>query len=308
MIKRSAATTGEERRIRMISGRLRAQQKRVTAPIRRGVYLVPVAITSIGLLIGFYAIVASLSRHFELAAVLITVAFFCDGLDGRVARASRTSSQFGVEYDSLSDVVAFGVAPATLAYTWALAPAGVWGAAVSGLFVVCAALRLARFNIQTASVDKSRFVGLPVPGAAMMIAGSALAYSYFELDSPRALCGFGLLLVLALTGLMVSRVPYPSFKALDWHERAPVELLLAVLVFAAFLFAMPQFTAFALAAAYVLSGPILMALGEQMHEKVSVLRPVAPQRSDDSAQPAPAAPSAAQSIARARRTGSLEGI
>ena len=284
MSGRSGGSKGEgRRRMRLISGQLRARQERVVAPLRRGVYLVPVAITSIGLLIGFYAIVASLSRHFELAAVLITVAFFCDGLDGRIARASRTSSQFGVEYDSLSDIVAFGVAPATLAYTWALAPAGAWGAAVSGLFVVCGALRLARFNIQTGSIDKSRFVGLPVPGAAMMIAGSALGYSYFEFDSPRMLCALGLVVVLALAGLMVSRVPYPSFKALDWHKHPPLELLLAVLVLVAFVFAMPQFTAFALAAAYVLSGPVLMALGEQMHAKVPVLRPVSAQRADDAA-------------------------
>ncbi|MGH7865576.1 MAG: CDP-diacylglycerol--serine O-phosphatidyltransferase [Candidatus Binataceae bacterium] len=306
MSRRSRALRGGERPMQVISGRLRAQKMRVTAPLRRGVYLVPVAITSIGLLIGFYAIVASLSRHFELASVLITVAFFCDGLDGRVARASRTSSQFGVEYDSLADVVAFGVTPATLAYTWALAPAGVWGAAVSGLFVVCAALRLARFNIQTASADKNRFVGLPVPGAAMMIAGSALAYSYFELNSPRALCGFGLVVILALTGLMVSRVPYPSFKALDWHRRAPVEILLAVLVFAAFLFAMPQFTAFALSTAYLLSGPVLMARGERMQEKVAVLRPVLPQHSDESGQAGSMKQSPAASETRGRRTGSLE--
>ena len=119
---------------------------------------------------------------------MIAVAFVCDGLDGRVARASRTSSQFGVEYDSLSDVVAFGVAPAMLAYTWALKPLGSLGIVICGMFVVCGALRLARFNIQTGTVDKSRFVGLPIPGAAAMIAALALAYSYFELESPRTLC------------------------------------------------------------------------------------------------------------------------
>ena len=132
--------------------------------------------------------ISAVSGHFEVAAVMIVIAFVCDGLDGRIARASRTSSQFGVEYDSLADVVAFGVAPAMLAYSWALIPIGSLGIGVSGLFVLCAALRLARFNVQTASADKSRFVGLPVPGAAAMIAAIALAYSYFEIDSPRALC------------------------------------------------------------------------------------------------------------------------
>ena len=140
-------------------------------PLRRGVYLLPATITSIGLLSGFYSMVASVSGHFEVGAVMIVIAFVCDGLDGRVARASRTSSQFGVEYDSLSDVVAFGVAPAMLAYSWALKPIGSFGIGVTGLFVICAALRLARFNVQTATADKSRFVGLPVPGAAAMMAG-----------------------------------------------------------------------------------------------------------------------------------------
>src|SRR5579864_3527846 len=147
-------------RMRLISGRIRQQRKKVVAPLRRGVFLLPVTITSLGLLSGFYSIVSSINGHFEVAAVMIAVAFVCDGLDGRVARASRTSSQFGVEYDSLSDVVAFGVAPAALAYSWALRPLGALAIVVSGLFVVCAALRLARFNVQTGSIDKRRFVGL----------------------------------------------------------------------------------------------------------------------------------------------------
>ena len=157
------------------------------APLRRGVFLLPVTITSLGLLSGFYSIVSSINGHFEVAAVMIAIAFVCDGLDGRVARASRTSSEFGVEYDSLSDVVAFGVAPACLAYTWALKPLNGIGIVIAGMFVVCGALRLARFNIQTGSTDKNRFVGLPIPGAAALIAGAALAYSYFELNAPRTL-------------------------------------------------------------------------------------------------------------------------
>src|SRR5271170_715199 len=161
-------------RMRLISGRIRQQRKKVVAPLRRGVFLLPVTITSLGLLSGFYSIVSSINGHFEVAAVMIAVAFVCDGLDGRVARASRTSSEFGVEY-------------AVLAYTWALKPLNGIGIVIAGMFVVCGALRLARFNIQTDTVDKSRFVGLPIPGAAAMIAGMALAYSYFEFASPRML-------------------------------------------------------------------------------------------------------------------------
>jgi len=266
-------------------------------PLRRGVYLLPATITSIGLLAGFYSMVSAVTGHFEVAAVMIVIAFICDGLDGRVARASRTSSQFGVEYDSLSDVVAFGVAPAMLAYSWALKPIGSFGIGVTGLFVMCAALRLARFNVQTATADKSRFVGLPVPGAAAMMAGMVLAYSYFELDSPRALCTIMVPITLALGGLMISRVPYPSFKTMKLEKRAQVELVIVMMVCAAMLFAMPQLTAFLLSTAYVLSGPWLMLRGERLSAKVSVLRPVAAKSHD--------ANGAAPQADAARRTRSL---
>jgi len=266
-------------RMRLISGRLREQRKRVAVPLKRGVFLVPATVTSLGLLAGFYSLISAINEHFELAALMIAVAFVCDGLDGRIARASRTSSQFGVEYDSLSDVVAFGVAPAALAYSWALKPLGAFAIVISGLFVVCAALRLARFNVQTASADKRRFTGLPVPGAAAMIAGVVLAYSYFELNFPRTMSGVMAPLTLALAGLMISRVPYPSFKGIDLQKRAQIELMAGVLVVAAMLFAMPQFTWFLLATAYVLSGPYLMLRGERIALAAPVLKPVASEAS-----------------------------
>ncbi len=242
--------------------------------------------------------VSAVTGHFEVAAVMIIIAFVCDGLDGRIARASRTSSQFGVEYDSLSDVVAFGVAPAMLAFSWALKPIGSLGIGVAGLFVLCAALRLARFNVQTASADKSRFVGLPVPGAAIMISGLSLAYSYFELDSPRTLCTLMVPITLALGGLMISRVPYPSFKTIKLEKRAQVEVVIAMMVSVAMLVVMFHLTAFLLSTAYVLSGPALMLRGEQMSAKVPVLRPVAAAKPQDANGSAPGA-------AAARRTGSL---
>jgi CDP-diacylglycerol---serine O-phosphatidyltransferase len=256
-------------RMHLISGRIRSE--RVSEPLRRGIFLVPATITSLGLLSGFYSMVSSVSGHFELASVMIVLSFFCDGLDGRIARISKTSSQFGVEYDSLCDVVAFGAAPAMLAYSWALKPIGSFGIAVAGVFLLCGALRLARFNVQTASLDKRRFVGLPIPGAAIMIAGIALAYSYFELDSPRALCTAMAPVTLVLGGLMISRVPYPSFKGMHLNKRARVELMIGIIMFAASLFAMPQLTAFLLSAAYVLSGPYLMLRGEHLSAKFSVL-------------------------------------
>jgi len=142
-MSRNSRRSREERlRMELDSGESRDPGNEADSPLRRGVFLLPATITSIGLLSGFYSMVSAVTGHFEVAAVMIIIAFFCDGLDGRVARASRTSSQFGVEYDSLSDVVAFGVAPAMLVWSWALRPIGSLGIAVAGLFVLCGALRL----------------------------------------------------------------------------------------------------------------------------------------------------------------------
>jgi CDP-diacylglycerol--serine O-phosphatidyltransferase len=275
MSRNSRRSREERNRMALYSTQVRDGNVEEESPLRRGVFLLPATITSIGLLSGFYSMVSAVTGHFEVAAVMIIVAFFCDGLDGRVARASRTSSQFGIEYDSLSDVVAFGVAPAMLAFSWALKPINSIGIAVAGLYVLCGALRLARFNVQTATADKSRFVGLPIPGAALMIATTTLAYSYFDFESPRMLCTLMVPFTLVLGGLMISRVPYPSFKAMKIEKRAQVELVVTMMVVAAMLFAMPQLTAFLLSAAYVLSGPALMIRGERLSARVPVLRPVA---------------------------------
>ncbi|HUA36521.1 MAG TPA: CDP-diacylglycerol--serine O-phosphatidyltransferase [Candidatus Binataceae bacterium] len=278
MSQRVRRTRADRSRMHLISGRIRAE--RMADPLRRGIFLVPATITSLGLLSGFYSMVSAVNGHFELAAVMIILAFFCDGLDGRVARISKTSSQFGVEYDSLCDVVAFGAAPAMLSYVWALKTIGSFGVAVSGLFLLCGALRLARFNVQTATLDKRRFVGLPIPGAALLIATTALAYSYFEFESPRALCFVMVPITLALAWLMISRVPYPSFKSMQLDKRARVELVIAIIVAVAALFAIPQMTAFVLGAAYVLSGPYLMLRGEHLSAKFSVLHAVPAEKAE----------------------------
>jgi CDP-diacylglycerol--serine O-phosphatidyltransferase len=283
MSQRVRRTRADRSRMHLISGRIRGEgvhAERTSDPLRRGFFLVPATITSLGLLSGFYSTVSAVNGHFEVAAVMIVLAFFCDGLDGRIARISKTSSQFGVEYDSLCDVVAFGAAPATLAYIWALRAIGSFGIAVAGVFLLCGALRLARFNVQTATLDKRRFVGLPIPGAAITIAGIVLAYSYFEFESPRVLCTLMVPVTLALGGLMISRVPYPSFKGMHLNKRARVELMIAIIVFAAALFAMPQLTAFLLAAAYVLSGPYLMVRGEHLSAKFSVLHAVPAEKAE----------------------------
>jgi CDP-diacylglycerol--serine O-phosphatidyltransferase len=286
----ASGTSGGRSRGGIESSPSRWKNKVGAAPTRRGVFLVPATITSLGLLSGFYSMVSSLGGHFELAASMILLALVCDGLDGRVARMSRTSSRFGVEYDSLSDVVAFGAAPAIMIYSWALKPIGRFGIAITGFYVLCSALRLARFNVQTGSIDKRRFVGLPVPGAAMLLAAIALSYSYLELDSPRVLCTVMAPITALLASLMISRVPYPSFKGIKLERRAQIELLIGVIVFAAMLFAIPQLTTLIVAAAYVLSGPSLMIRGEQLQAKVSVLRPMPNEDehgASDSEKPAP---------------------
>ena len=205
---------------------------------------------------------------------MILIAFVCDGLDGRVARLSRTSSHFGVEYDSLSDVVAFGVAPAGIAYCWSLRLLGAGRVVIviCRTVCVCAALRLARFNVQTGSTDKRRFIACGVRrGRADRRLCARL--QLFRVESPHALVTVIAPLTAALAFLMISRVPYPSFKTINLNQRARVELVALMLLVLAFLFAMPQFTFFMLATAYVASGPYLLLMGERSQALAPVLGP-----------------------------------
>jgi CDP-diacylglycerol--serine O-phosphatidyltransferase len=242
-------------------------------PDPHAIGLVPAVITSFGLLIGFYSLVFAVNGRYELAALMTEIAVVFDWLDGLIARASRTSSAIGLEYDSLSDVTAFGVAPAGLVYIWALKPFGPWGATICGLYIVCAALRLARFNIQVGSVDKRRFVGLPVAGAAAVVAGVVLTCRYFEIDRPGVLSASMAPTTLVLACLMISRVPYPSFKSINLR-RASVPTMIAMLGTLSLLLIVPQLAAFLLATGYLLSGPILMMRGERVELDVPGLWPV----------------------------------
>ena len=208
--------------------------------------------------------VSAFEGHFERAAILIEFSIACDILDGLFARAAKSASKFGIEYDSLADLVAFGVAPASLVYSWALNPHGLWSIAVMASFIVCAALRLARFNIQSATTTgKTRFVGLPVPGAAAMIAGLLFGYEYFAFDSPRILCVSMVAVAVALARIMVSRIPYPALKSFDPCGRG-LELACAVAVGAVLVLLEPRLVAFAGGIFYFLSGPVLAVRGEQL--------------------------------------------
>lgn len=222
----------------------------------KGVYLLPNLVTSGGLFCGFYAIISTFKEEYRLAAIAILIALVFDALDGRVARITKSSSRFGVEYDSLSDVVAFGVAPGVLAYRWALEPWGVWGWLAASLYVICGALRLARFNVQADVVDKQSFVGLPIPAAAGVIATTILMYYFLGGEGTTNKHITLLLLIYALAGLMVSTIPYFSFKELPLGRRQPFWLLILGIILIQLTIAEPQLMLFGIFASYALSGPI----------------------------------------------------
>ena len=193
---------------------------------RRGVYLLPSMFTMANMFCGYACIVYSLRGEFHTAAPLIGIAIVLDMLDGRVARMTGTTSAFGIEFDSLADVISFGVAPAILSFSWGLAPLGRLGWAAGFLFVAAAAVRLARFNIQSGSQDKRYFVGLPSPAAAAVPAATVYAYPYGFQTAPEALPVLAMVIVPAL--LMVSTFRFRSFKTFDLPARRSYPVLFLV--------------------------------------------------------------------------------
>jgi CDP-diacylglycerol--serine O-phosphatidyltransferase len=219
----------------------------------RGVYLIPNLLTTGNLFSGFYAIVAVMNALYLNAAVAILVAIIFDSLDGRWARMTQTSSRFGLEYDSLADLVSFGVAPGLLIYSWALSGYGQMGWVAAFLLVACAALRLARFNLQSSSAE-GHFVGLPVPGAAGVIASLVLMdYHILRLGHPvKPLLILGLIYFLAF--LMVSTFRYSSFKNMGLWRKKPFRSLVSAVLLFILLAAEPQVMLFLLFAGFALSG------------------------------------------------------
>ncbi|GAA3895512.1 CDP-diacylglycerol--serine O-phosphatidyltransferase [Halomonas cibimaris] len=222
---------------------------------RKGIYLLPNLFTTSALFSGFFAVVAGINGDFSAAAVAIFIAMVLDGLDGRVARMTNTQSEFGAEYDSLADMLSFGMAPALVAFTWILQDIGKTGWVVAFLYVACAALRLARFNVQIGSVDKRWFIGLPSPSAAALVAASVWTFNSFEANE----LGFKLLmlgLVAAAGILMVSNVRYYSFKDIDFKKPVPFVVLLAVVLGFVMISVEPSVMLLLLFGAYVASGPV----------------------------------------------------
>lgn len=228
-------------------------------PLHRGVYLLPNLITTCGLFSGFYAIIATIDGSYQTAALCILLAHVFDGLDGRIARLTKSTSRFGIEYDSLSDLVAFGVAPGILVYKWALEPWGHWGWLAASLYVACGALRLARFNVQ-ADLGKKGFTGLPIPAAADTVASTVLLYYFFGGEGATHKHIILLVLIYALAALMVSNVSYQSFKNLQFSRRRPLWMLVALIVGLKLVIAEPQIFLFTAVFIYALSGPVTWLL------------------------------------------------
>jgi len=224
---------------------------------RRGIYLLPNLFTTAALFAGFYGIIQAINGNFEQAAIAILIAMVLDGLDGRVARMTDTQSEFGAEYDSMSDMVSFGVAPALIMYEWALKDMGQWGWIVAFIYCACAALRLARFNTNIEVIDKRYFQGLPSPAAAALVAG--LIWVTLDFDVAGTDIGWLALIVTLFAGLsMVSNIPFYSGKEINLRRKVPfVTILLLVLFFFVLIPSHPPVVLFCLFASYASSGYVV---------------------------------------------------
>ncbi|KKO48764.1 CDP-diacylglycerol--serine O-phosphatidyltransferase [Arsukibacterium sp. MJ3] len=222
---------------------------------RKGIYLLPNLLTTGGLFAGFFAIVSSMNGRFEAAAVAIFVAMIFDGLDGRVARLTNTQSEFGAQYDSMSDMLSFGVAPALVAYNWGLADLGKFGWLAAFIYVACAALRLARFNANLSVTDGRFFQGLASPAAAAIIAGMVWTGSIYEINGDNI--GYLVGLLTIITGLlMVSNFRYHSFKDVNWRDRVSFLAILCVVMVFVVIAARPAEMLFGIFFIYAFSGPV----------------------------------------------------
>ena len=215
----------------------------------RKIYIVPNFVTTANMFCGFYSIVASIHQDYLTAAWAIIAASVFDMLDGRIARLAKATSQFGVEYDSLSDLISFGVAPGILLYQWALEPFGRLGWLASFLFVACGALRLARFNVNSGALPKGYFQGLPIP----MAAGIVATFIIFTQSLDLIVSNHWVVIALTfgLASLMVSTIRFPSFKELNWRSRASFGYLMTGVLSMILIAAKPEIMLFLIGSTYV---------------------------------------------------------
>lgn len=226
---------------------------------QRGIYLLPNLFTTGAMFAGFYAITSALDGRFETSAISMFVAMILDGLDGRVARMTNTESEFGVQYDSLSDMVSFGIAPGIVMYVWAFGSLGKLGLFAAFVHTAGGALRLARFNTQVEVADKRYFQGLPSPAAAAILAGAlwiSLELGY-EVESIKYLI---LVLTISTGLLMVSNFRYSSFKEIDLKGRVPFVVAIVVMLGIGFVMAQAEIMLFVIALGYAISGPVITLL------------------------------------------------
>jgi CDP-diacylglycerol--serine O-phosphatidyltransferase len=239
---------------------------------RRGIYLLPNLFTTGVLFCGFFAIVQAMNGRFDVGCIAVFIAMVLDGMDGRVARWTNTQSEFGAQYDSIADMVAFGAAPALIAYTWVLN--GVGTAGWIGAFIYCAGagIRLARFNANIAVIDKRYFQGLPSPSGAAVVCGFVWALVDFGIDAEANAWLAPLTWAVAVfAGLtMVSNVPFWSFKEVNWKKRVPLWVLVAAVVVLSVVASSPSLVLFILVMIYAFSGYVMWAMGHRA-------RPVLPE-------------------------------
>jgi CDP-diacylglycerol---serine O-phosphatidyltransferase len=219
--------------------------------LRRGVYLLPSLMTLGNMFCGYACVIYAMRGEYGIAAPFIGVAMVLDTLDGRIARMTGTTTEFGLQFDSLADVISFGIAPAILTFSWGLTSLGNWGWAAGFVYVTAAAMRLARFNIQAGSVDKRYFVGMPSPAAATVPASTIFAYPSGFQEPIGAIPVLALVLVPAF--LMVSTIKFRSFKTFDLQARRSYTVLLALAVVIALVSAHPALALVTLSYGYMLS-------------------------------------------------------
>lgn len=238
--------------------------------MKKGIYVLPNLFTTANLFCGFYSAIASMKGMYEIAAVVILIAVALDSLDGRIARMTHTTSRFGAEYDSLCDLVTFGVAPSLLVYNWSLLAYGKWGWLGAFLFCVCGALRLARFNVQIGVMDSRFFNGLPIPGGAAAVTTGVLLFYY--LGGEGRFTNLSVMLgVVSLSLFMVSSIKYYSFKDLNFFSRKPFMSFVLIVLILVIVVAEPQIMMFTFAFGYSLSGPA-WALYRFVHKLVGDIR------------------------------------
>ena len=225
---------------------------------RKGIHILPSLFTTGNVFCGFYAFVAVLNEQFYFAAWAIVAGMIFDGLDGRIARLTKTTSAFGEQYDSLADIITFGMAPAFLAYSWVLKPFGRLGWMAAFLFLLCATLRLARFNVTNPEIRSKHFIGLPSPASAVVIASIVIAFE--DLFATRMNPFIMVMVVYALAFLMVSNIKYPAFKRFDFKKRVVFSRFLFVILFIYVLATIPRVALFILGVTYAIIGPIGLLL------------------------------------------------